>query len=449
MKACFINPPVEDFYATSVRRQPLGLLYVAAAVRNAGFGVEMINGHTPARREIETPAEFAYLARFRENADPLLTFPFARYCHFGMSFQEIEKRVRDSRADVYFVPSMFTPYYREADRVIAMVKRHRPGAPVVTGGHHATLYPEYCLTGGRADYVVPGEGEAASAALMSCIASDGDPSLVPGLAFRAYNTVVMTGARPAADIDRIAPPARDLLLDRDFKAYRGRIAAMITSRGCPNRCDFCSVRVIWGGSYRTRGIDPVIEEIGECTGRLGATMINFEDDNLFASADRAHSLLEALIAFRETGGPPLDLTAMNGVSVERLDDGIIGLMARAGFRELNISLMSHSPELQQRHGRPFSSDRFAAVARAARKHCMKVRAYFILGLPGQKAEEVRDTAGFLRGLDAAVFPSVFYNVRAPREEWLMQRSSAFFNETEKLSREELIRLFNECSGSRR
>ena len=87
----------------------------------------MINGHTPARREIETPAEFGYLARFRESTDPALSFPFARYCHFGMSFQEIEKRVRESRADVYFVPSMFTPYYREADRIVAMVKAASAG----------------------------------------------------------------------------------------------------------------------------------------------------------------------------------------------------------------------------------------------------------------------------------------------------------------------------------
>lgn len=446
MRACFINPPVEDFYATSVRRQPLGLLYVAAAVRDAGFGVEMINGHTPARREIPPPAEFGYLERFRGSGNPALSFPFPRYSHFGMSFQEIEKRVRESGADVFFIPSMFTPYYRETDRIVAMVKRHHPDAPVVTGGHHATLYPGYCLTDGGADYVVLGEGEAAAAELMRCICSGGDPARVPGLAFRAHGEVATTGARPAADIDRIAPPARDLLRDRDFKAYRGRIAAMITSRGCPNRCDFCSVRVIWGGSYRTRSVDRVIAEIGECAGRYGATIINFEDDNLFASADRASSLLEALIDIREKGLPGLDLAAMNGVSAERLDDGIVDLMSRAGFREINISLMSHSPDLQERHRRPFSSDRFASVARSARRRGMKVRAYFILGLPGQTAAEVRDTAGFLRGLGASVFPSVYYNVWAPREQWLMQRSSAFFNETGELSREELVRLFNECSG---
>jgi len=65
---------------------------------------------------------------------------------------------------------------------------------------------------------------------------------------------------------------------------------------------------------------------------------------------------------------------------------------------------------------------------------MNVRAYFILGLPGQTKEEVRDTVAFLRDLGVKIFPSVYYNVRAPREEWIMQRSSAFFNETEELSR---------------
>ena len=108
--------------------------------------------------------------------------------------------------------------------------------------------------------------------------------------------------------------------------------------------------------------------------------------------------------------------------------------------------MSHSAELQKRHGRPFRSDRFAAVALAAQKSGMKVRSYFILGLPGQTAEEVRETSRFLRELGASLFPSVYYNVKAPQEEWLMQRSSAFFNETGELSRDDLVRLFNECSG---
>jgi radical SAM superfamily enzyme YgiQ (UPF0313 family) len=446
MKACFINPPLEDFYATSVRRQPLGLLYVIAAVRDAGFEVELINGHTPARQEMEPPGEFGYLARYRDCGDPALSFPFARYCHYGMSFQELERRIRASDADAYFVASMFTPYYREADRVIAMVKRHHPGAPVVVGGHHAALHADYCVTGGGADYAVTGEGEAPAVGLMHCLASGGDPAIVPGLAFHAGGAVVRTGRPGAADIERIALPARDLLRDRDFRAYGGRIAAMITSRGCPNRCDFCSVRVVWGDSYRVRGSDAVIREMRECAERFGATILNFEDDNLFASSDRAASLLEAIIAERENGGPRLDLAAMNGVSLERLDDRIVGLMARAGFREINLSLMSHSVELQKCHGRPFSSDQFAAVAKAARGNGMNLRAYFILGLPGQTADEVRETARFLRELGASVFPSVYYNVEAPRKEWLMQRSSAFFNETEELSRDDIVRLFNECSG---
>jgi len=173
-------------------------------------------------------------------------------------------------------------------------------------------------------------------------------------------------------------------------------------------------------------------------------MINFEDDNLFATPERAMALLRELIAFQESTGMRLDCAAMNGVSLERLDGDMLPLMVKAGFGELNISLMSRSAELQKKQRRPFDSDHFAGVARDARKVGMNVRAYFILGLPGQTKEEVRDTVAFLRGLDVKVFPSVYYNVRSPREEWMMQRSSAFFNETGDLSRDDLVMLFNEC-----
>jgi len=149
-----------------------------------------------------------------------------------------------------------------------------------------------------------------------------------------------------------------------------------------------------------------------------------------------------LIAYRDHSRADIEFTAMNGVSIENLDSGIIALMKRAGFNELNISLVTRSPAFQDELGRPFHSDKFREIAVMAVSLGMKVRAYFILGLPGQTAAEVEDTTGFLRGLNVSVFPSVYYNVNSPMDEWKVQRSSAFFNETEHLSREDLLRLFN-------
>ncbi len=444
MKACFINPPIEDFYSTSIRRQPQGLLYIMAAVRAAGHEAALINGHSPKKSVLPLPKEFSYLRRYIDHGDPRYRFPFRHYAHYGLSFQEIQQRIRAVKADIYFIPSLFTPYHRETERIIAMAREESPGAPVVTGGYHAALHPEHHLREGNAAYVIPGEGAGASVALLACLQSDGDPSQVPGIIYLDNDKIVRTGKAAAADIDALPFPAREALKERDFRVYRRRAAALITSRGCPNRCGFCTVHAVWGGSFRERSVESVMAEVRHCVERFGADMINFEDDNLFASPERATILLQELIAFQESSGKRLDCAAMNGVSLEHLDEDLLRDMVRAGFRELNISLMSRSAELQKKQRRPFDSKRFGGIARAARKLSMNVRAYFILGLPGQTGDEVRDTIAFLRDLDVKVFPSVYYNVRSPRVEWMMQRSSAFFNETDELSRDDLVLLFNEC-----
>ena len=448
MKACFINPPVQDFYSTSIRRQPLGLLYVMASVRSAGFEGYFINGHSLKKTILPLPEEFSYLQRYMDDPGPRLSFPFKNFSHFGLSFQEIGRRILDTDADIFFIPSMFTPYHRETERIIAMVKNIKPGAPVVTGGYHAALYPEHHLNEAGADFVVRGEGEESSAALMRRLKQGGDLSDVPNLVYKDGTAIINNDRRNAAEIDGLPFPARDHLKKRDFNAYGRNAVSMITSRGCPNRCSFCTVRAVWGNGHRTRSVDSVLAEIRECVEHYNASMINFEDDNLFASQDRAAALLEALIHFQELSGLRLDLTAMNGISLEQLDGNIVELMHRAGFGELNISLMTRSAELQKKHARPFDSEQFGSIARAARNLGMNVRAYFILGLPGQTKEEVLETIAFLRGLEVKFFPSVYYNVNAPEHEWMMQRSSAFYNETAELSRDDLVRLFNECMRKR-
>ncbi len=444
MKACFINPPIVDFYSTSIRRQPLGLLYIMSAVRSAGHEVALINGHSPKKRVLSLPSEFAYLDEYIDHPDPRHRFPFRNFSHHGLSFQEIRQRIQALKADIFFIPSLFTPYHRETEAIIALAREAAPGVPVVTGGYHAALYPEHHLREGGADFVVPGEGERTAVALLDCLGTGGDLAGVPDIIYIDGGAVIRNARGAWSDIEALPFPARDALRDRDFKVYRRRAAAMITSRGCPNRCGFCTVHAVWGGAYRERSVDSIMKEVRECAELFGADMINFEDDNLFSSRERAAVLLQELTAYQESTGRRLDCAAMNGVSLEHVDEDLLTLMKRAGFSELNISLMSRSGELQKQQGRPFDSDRFARIARAARKLAMNVRAYFILGLPGQTKEEVRDTIAFLKDLGVRFFPSVYYNVRSPRDEWMMQRSSAFFNETRDLTRNDLIMLFNEC-----
>jgi len=444
MNITLINPPIEDFYITGIRRQPLGLLYIASTLKAAGYNPVLLNCHSGKKSIMELPAEFSFLKPYIGNPNPELRFPFSNYNHYGMSWQEIERQIKNSLSGIYFISSLFTTYYRETERIIEIIRKHKKNAYIAVGGYHASLYPEYFLNDTSADFVICGEGEIASRELVYAIDNDTSLESVPGLVYRGKGVIKKNLSLSKPDVSLLPYPSRELLLERDFKVYKKKFISLIASRGCPNNCSFCTGKIIWGIGRRERAAEDVMEEISQCVLKYGAGIINFEDDNLFPTKKRAHDFLELLIRERERNSLFPEFTAMNGISLEKVDDEIIVLMKRAGFSELNISLVTHSKEIQKSEGRPFSSEKFRKTAESARREGMNVRGYFILGLPGQSFNEINETIAFLKNIDVKVFPSVYYNIYSPQNEWKMQRSSAFYNESEILCRDDLFRSFNRC-----
>jgi len=444
MKITLINPPIEDFYVTGIRRQPLGLLYIAAVMKAAGYNPSLLNCHSGKKNILEFPAEFNYLKEYINNTDPGLSFPYKNYTHYGMSWQEIETRIKNTDSDIYFISSLFTTYHSETERVIEIIHKYAKSALIAVGGYHPSLYPEFLLNNTGADFIICGEGEIPSLELLRAIETGGSLQSIPGLVYRDTAGIKKNPVLSKPDVSLLPFPARELLLQRDFKAYRKNFVSLISSRGCPNNCSFCTGKIIWGDGRRERMAGDVIDEIAHCVEVYRAEIINFEDDNLFPSKNRAHEFLELIIRRREINGFFPELTAMNGISLEKVDDEIIALMKRAGFNELNISLVTHSADLQKGERRPFSTEKFRSIAESARRCGMNVRGYFILGLPGQSLDEINETISFLKSIGVKVFPSVYYNIYSPHEEWKMQRSSAFYNESELLGRDDLFRSFNRC-----
>jgi radical SAM superfamily enzyme YgiQ (UPF0313 family) len=444
LKIALANPPIEDFYITGIRRQPLGLLYIAASLINEGHDVSLINCHSRKKSVMEIPSEFAYLKKYIDHEDNLLRFPFSNYSHFGMSWQEIERQIGSVKADLWLVSSLFTTYYQETDRVIDLIRMRHGNVFIAAGGYHASMYPEYIIEKSGADFVIAGEGEISSLHLAEALESGMNFEKVPGLIYKGETGIIKNERLMAANPDDLPIPARELLRDSDFKMYRKRGVSLIASRGCPNNCSFCTGRVIWGRGYRGHSVERIISEIELSADAHNAGIINFEDDNLFPSKKRGIDILSAIIDWKKKSGREYEFTAMNGVSLENLDEEIIELMKLAGFNELNISLVSHSSQVQRAEKRPFDSARFKEIALFGKKAGMNVRGYFIIGLPGQDRGEIYDTIDFMETLDVKVFPSVYYNVFSPENEWKMQRSSAFFNESSALCRDDILMAFNRC-----
>ena len=375
MDTCFINPPIEDFYYTSIRRQPLGLLYIMSAVENKGHKVILINGHTNKKKIMPIPDKMSFLEKYISSKDKDYSFPFRNYYHFGMSFDEIRNRVRKSSAQIYFISSLFTTYHEETEKIINIIQKEKPSASIAAGGYHASLYPEYFLKSLNIDYVIFGEGETASVELLDYLQGKISISEVSNLFYKSNNEILSNPIKYEKNLDDITIPARAYLMNRDFKMYKSRAVSMITSRGCPNRCSFCSSRNMWGNMLRKRSIENILNEIEICMKNYDVQWFNFEDDNLFSNFKRSEQLLKSLAKLKMENRK-IQFTAMNGISIENINEDILELMKSAGFREINLSLVTGSHELQKKIKRPFNTEKFTHIVKKANQLGMNTRAYF-------------------------------------------------------------------------
>jgi radical SAM superfamily enzyme YgiQ (UPF0313 family) len=160
MKILLIQPPIRDFYQTSIRTQPIGLAYLAASLKKEGHEVEILDYQTETKKSIPIPAELSYLKDFYPLKDRSPFKLYSGYHHFGMGWEEIRKRVENSKADVFGISSSFTPYHGETLEIARIIKEWDRKKIVVMGGAHVSCDPEGVLRSPFVDYVILGEGEA-------------------------------------------------------------------------------------------------------------------------------------------------------------------------------------------------------------------------------------------------------------------------------------------------
>jgi radical SAM superfamily enzyme YgiQ (UPF0313 family) len=344
----------------------MGLGYVAASLGEAGHEVSILD------------------------PDPL-----------GMDLDGLERAVRRSDADVVGIGSS-TPTIEIALEIARWAKgpaRPRTGPRwVVLGGPHVSALPRETLAAcAEADAVCVGEGERTAVELVAALESDGaalDPeriASIPGLALRDGDRIVLTPARPTVDdVDRIPPPARDLV---DLTLYRPHVYAdrgrrtttLLTSRGCPFHCSFCASHVTMERPYRGASPARVMEEIETLVSRHGMQDFLIVDDNFAHDRERVEDLCERLIARR------LDLGFFCFSRVNRATPDLLGLMRRAGFYGVYFGAESAHRRTLKLIRKGQTPDDVESGIRAARAAGLKTMAGFIIGLPGETAADIEET----------------------------------------------------------
>lgn len=396
MKVLLLQPPIEDFYDTSIRTYPLSLLYLGSRLKDI-CDVTVLDLRTNRRRTPLVTHPFPDLTTYyREQIHTPFSF-FGKYYRFGSSNEEIREEIEKAGPDVVCISSLFTTYVLEALNVARIAKEVNPEVITVMGGIHPTVFPDHVLAFQWIDFVIRGEGETPLFRLISLLISGGSlkDASIDGLCHREGDNYHISEPYIEQDID--AAPDRSLVHAEAYRLGKKKYTFFLTSRGCPFRCAFCGRPNI---PYRRRSLDSIEREIEDCL-KLSIDAVDFEDDMLNLDPRFFGEVLEL---FRGAG---LTLSAMNGIYTENLDVATLSRMYDSGFRRLNFSLVDISRSVTDRQGRLFPSNLLTLLPYLENSPYL-TEVHYIIGLPDQTPEEVLETMIFLMGRRILPGPSIFY-----------------------------------------
>ncbi|HWP49337.1 MAG TPA: radical SAM protein [Candidatus Limnocylindrales bacterium] len=449
-KLILLQPPIQDFYETDVRLQPIGLCYLKAAVKKYLPDVEVVikDYHQGwGRRTIPIPKELAYLKDFYPWPDKSPFSSFYHYYHFGAPFEVLAEEVAREKPDLVGISSLFSPYYREVLQSAHEIKK-RLKVPILVGGSHVSAAPLTMLKHPDIDFVIRGEGERPLVEFLRAWKNGESLDRVPNLGFKKKGTYVLNEMEDNFPLEEL--PFPDLSdLPRERYLFENRpLSFVITSRSCPHRCTFCSVHLTFGYRYRRRTPEQVFQEIKQRY-REGFRVFDFEDDNLTFYMDEMKVLCKKLIEAFPAGD--LQLVAMNGISYLSLNPELLQFMKRAGFTHLNLALVSSDEVVRETTKRPHTIEKYLEVVHEATRLGFKIVSYQILGLPNETLDSMVQTLSFAARLPVLLGASMFYltpnspiakGFPEPAEEDIFKsRLTAMAIESKQFRREDIYTLF--------
>jgi magnesium-protoporphyrin IX monomethyl ester (oxidative) cyclase len=364
---------------------PMGIAYLGSAVREAGYEVACLD------TVIEAP--------YRETA---INDTVSR---FGLTYDQIMDKIAAWKPDLVGLSCIFSNQWPATRELAKRIKAADPDVIVVAGGGHPTFLSELCMEDAPIDFIIRGEGEESFVDLLNRIRKGRALDGVDGLVYRDGDSIrTNPKVNLIEDLDSIAFPAHDLLdpkryfkiaLPMGYTMMSPRSVPVVTSRGCPCLCTFCSSTHLWGKRYRARSAANVLRELDWLVDKFGIEEIKVQDDNLTVNKKRAMEIFQGMIErpYRLRWNTP------NGIAVWTLDREMLTAMKDSGCYEITLAIESGNQKvLKDLIRKPLKLDKVREINRAARELGIFRVAYFIIGLPGETKEQIMDTIKFAREL---------------------------------------------------
>jgi len=289
-----------------------------------------------------------------------------------------------------------TSRYRAGVEIARQAKR--AGSVVVMGGPHVTFNDEEALRTGACDYVVRGEGEETLPRLLERLEAKRDASDVDGLSFLAGQDVFRTPDATPPDVRGLPRPARDLLNIRAYQRLEmgGRkMTSIVTSRGCPFNCSFCSSSGFSGLKWRALEPDDIVDEIEEIVNVHGFNGIAFLDDNFTMQPERVREICSRIV---HRGLDVYWWCFSRADTVLRHED-MVAEMARAGARYIFMGFESRSSVVLDHYRKKITPDMAKEAVKLLKCYGISTHASFIIGDIHETEEMIMDTIRYASEID--------------------------------------------------
>ncbi len=279
--------------------------------------------------------------------------------------------------------------YPIARRMLKVCKDFDSRIFTVIGGPHVTFALEQTLLSSPwIDAIAIGEGERTLVELTRAVAGGKDIHQVSGLAFADGGTVVKTSHRQLIEnLDQLPLPARELLPMARYRAL-GMPCTVITSRGCPYKCIFCSGHRMFGPRVRFRSPGLVVDEIERLQRDFGLVKINIVDDTFTLNQSHAQGVCEEMLRRN------LEMKWSVFARVDRIDEDLAQLMNRAGCGWVLFGVESADEGILKIIKKGTTPEDVRRGVKIAAEAGINVFNSFILGLPGETRETARKSLAF-------------------------------------------------------
>ncbi|MBN1552168.1 cobalamin-dependent protein [bacterium] len=315
-----------------------------------------------------------------------------------MSIQTIQKELMDFKPDFVGITCM-TPMVTETHMVAQAVKSYNKNIPVIVGGIHPTVLPDEMIKDNNIDIVVRGEGELTFSELIEQF-MDRKLDSINGLTFTDGDQIVHTPNRALLDdLDCLPLPARHLVKYDGYHQIPDAVFAeplreILTSRGCPFKCIFCSARLLSGFKYRYHSPERVLEEVDLLVHRYHARQIAVLDDNFVVDRQRTQAICEGLL--KKDYHKRLVWTA--AARADQVDLELLKLMKKAGFALVSFGVETGSERLLKMIQKNETMEQIEQAVAWSHEAGLKVRGTLILGLPTETLDDSIATINWAKNL---------------------------------------------------